>query len=224
MRAGKRFPLIVFRLTISLFVFFGFLMIGSAQTKHTPAESFILSKVKAGEYADLEAKFPISSDRIIRGDFLAKLITDSQPRMKVSPNGVFINGAVIDTPLIIPVARIHYEVQLMRCRFEGEADFSKVHFLEALGLSESEFDQFANFRYTEIASNLEADKAIFKGPISLSSAKVGGRAFFRDATFESSAEFTYADIGVLFDVSGGNFQISHEERCFWQRRNSEWRF
>jgi hypothetical protein len=88
-----------------------------------PAEKWIVTRVTAGEEADLSQQLPADKDRNLGAHFLEALLTGTLPGVKVHRHGVRIIGAIIDEPIDLENAQVPCEVWLNHCQFNKNVTF-----------------------------------------------------------------------------------------------------
>lgn len=157
----------------------------------TPVEQFVLRELKAGREADLlSASF---SDRVLRHEFVERLITGGFPDSEIQRRGVSIVHAIFKEPLEVSSTTVPFRVWLKSCEFEGGIDFSYTTFVRDLSFESSHFGEPAS--EAAGASDNHAVQAFFAGM------KVEGTAMFSNTAFYVPVDFTYAEFGtdLVFD-------------------------
>jgi uncharacterized protein YjbI with pentapeptide repeats len=159
----------------------------------TPAETWVLAKVVAGQVADLQEAFgPEEGPRRLRAPFVAALLTNTLPGVKVHRSGLYIVNAVVTEPLSLEFAEVPHAVFLVSCRFQDPANFSGAIFKKSLALKQ----------------------AHFTGPVNSYRLKVEVDAFFGGTVFQGSVNFGGADVGGTFTLSGARFADREQEANF----------
>ena len=140
----------------------------------TVAEKYILDQVAAGKVADLSTTFPEEEARVIRGVFLEELLSGSRKDYIIHRNGVLIEGAIVRDLIDLRNAEIIHDTQLVRCRFDRGANFSRSIFAEGLSLVESSFQDAVNFSEMKVSRGFNLHNAVFNGSANLEQLEVTG--------------------------------------------------
>jgi len=184
--------------------------------KESEAEAYVLEKLQKGEHADLEGKFPKDrfpeSKRELSAFFIKSLLTNRDAKLKIDPQGIWIQHAVITGSLNLESQDISYDVVLRGCMFAGNINFFGSNFARGLELSDCTFKGDANFYGTTIRQDFLIYKSKFESAnITLfDRAQVGGLFVADDCTFDSS-DVSFNDARV-----DGRFSA---KRCIF---NSKW--
>ena len=154
------------------------------------AEKFIWKKVAAGEVADLKQAF--GDKQQIRAKFLENLLTGGYKDFKVHRHGVTIWNATIIGPLDLTNADIPCDVELMKCEFEGDVNFSKSRFKKDLSLINCQFDGKAYFSRMDVEKGayIWGIKSIFKQDVKFDRITIGESINMESTTFEGAADFS----------------------------------
>ena len=157
----------------------------------TPAEEFVLRELKAGREANLSKVEP--KHRVLRHEFVEKLITGGYPDPEIQRRGVSIVYAVLKEPLEVSSTAVPFRVWLKFCEFERGIDFSYTRFARDLSFEGSRFGQSS--AGPEAASGNQDVQAFFVGM------KTEGTATFSQTSFFAPVDFTYAEFGteLVFD-------------------------
>jgi len=199
-------------------------------TTSTPAEKWVIAQARAGKLANLERKFPVVSDRVLRASFLEDLLTDSIPGVTVHRRGVRIAHAIVSGPLDLTNAEVIHETWLDDCEFPDAVDLGHAHFHKLLSLTGSRFKGDVNFngakidnaffirnarfagpvdfRLAQIAATVEADRSQFADVtegVTFNSMKIGYTAFFRDARFAGPVDFQHAQFALNLEGARAQF-------------------
>ena len=194
----------------------------------TAGERFVLAQLAAGKSADLKGQFGEGTNSALRGAFLEALL--SQPGTNVHRNGISIEHAIVPDAVNLRNTTVRYEVNLVECRFQAEADFSKSVFENSLSLTGSTFQGPVNFSAMKIGRAIMFDQTSFWGEVNASqmevagllnareshfnsrtgvvdftSLKVTGDAFFTHATFAGPVTFQYAHFAENWRCEGSAF-------------------
>ncbi len=192
-----------------------------------------MKKVSAGQVADLKQQFPDDADRVIRANFLEKLLTASLRDIVVDRRGVRIVNGVLIEPLDLENAEIPHHIALENFRFEHKVNFSKSFFRKSASFSGSSFKSRADFTAMKVGDLILFQKVTFAGATSFVSAdignhfvaggiqftdpsqeadftlmKVGGMAVFPDAIFAGPTTFLGVETRGHFIASGAKFRNS----------------
>ncbi|MCL4501200.1 MAG: pentapeptide repeat-containing protein, partial [Deltaproteobacteria bacterium] len=128
----------------------------------TRQEQYVLRQVAAGEIADLKKAFgEAEADRRLRGRFLEELLSGELPGIKISPQGIVINNAIVEGPINLPGVEINFPIELNDCIFREPVEFRDARFANNLSLAGSHFLQRADFDRIKVAVNLFCMKAVF---------------------------------------------------------------
>lgn len=235
-------------LTIRTLLFSGLLLVtGSAangpcraaipQAK-SDAELYVLEQVKNFQPADLNEKFPSSSEaqRRLRGEFLKELLTNRDPG---DTPVISISHAVIVDRVDLAGAEIEYGVFLNDCVFENLLEFNGTHFTKSLHIINTErvrspgillnaaiidqnfmavnchFDK-AEFVGMRVGGDVLLEETFFSGPqTSFSGATVGGSVLADHCRFEFiRLDFRSLRVGGRFSlqdaVFSGAFPLQQE--------------
>jgi uncharacterized protein YjbI with pentapeptide repeats len=205
----------------------------------SPAENWVLERVKAGEVADLEERFPDEEARELSADFIQELLAGKLKDVPIHRHGVRIKHARITETLDLVNAEVPDDVWLEHCQFDSRVDLSMSHFRRVLSFRHSRFREAdfigmevryalfentvfegaADFRYTQIGGNFQANEARFnsaKAEAAFDNMTVGGTAKFEWAVFEGPADFSYAQIGGNFEAN--NMQFTNREKAAYFHR------
>jgi hypothetical protein len=179
----------------------------------TPTEKWVVARVTAGQPANLNdalnadrtKKFPQEEDRKLSAHFLQDLLTGELPGFKPHRNGVRITGAIIDEAIDLTSAQIPCEVWLGSCQFNENVTLARANFTGGLSFASSSFKSFK--------------AAQFHGM------KVGGDAYFVDASFDGIADFAWADIASNFKAQGAKFWNTGAAggRGYWRKDAADFR-
>jgi hypothetical protein len=170
------------------------------------------------------------TERVIRSDRLKWLCTDPAASVLVSPRGISIIGARIDSVLNLQWARVTCPLQMRRCAFTGKLILERSHLrslnlqatfvkdLAAAGLNVDESVTMSDGFKAEgkveimnatIGGNFECDAGQFIGAegiaLDASSAKIGSNVSLGQARFEGEVDFSGATISGIFACDGGQF-------------------
>jgi hypothetical protein len=204
--SSTRLHLSVLKLAALLTIICSSHSVGLAKGEFNSTERWVVSKVRAGEIADLKTEFRDEARRKISSSFLVELMTNTVKGFSVPQSGISIIGAVLPDPVTIAqTIKIPFQVKLFDCQFQNEVTINAVHFLERLVITKSVFDKRANFSELDVTGNLVANEVSFKGPVSFNGAKIGGAAHLEGATFDGPTDFISASIGIAFIASGASF-------------------
>lgn len=191
------------------------------------AEGWVRLQVAAGEIADLAARFPNETDRILGAEFVAELMTTPIKGAKASRNGVQIKSAVITGELDLSNAVIAYDTSFKDCCFRNEVYCRKSRFERSLSLSGSDFRSEVDFTSAEIAGGFLADETQFASPdqeANFEKVKTVGDFVIRNAVFAGKALFTKADVSGDFNAGGAKFTSATEEAIFDSVKVKEYAF
>ena len=157
----------------------------------TPAEEFVLRELKAGREANLSGAKP--RDRVLRHEFVEKLITGGYPDPEIQRRGISIIYATLKEPLEVSSTAVPFRVWLKFCEFERGIDFSYTRFSRDLSFEGSRFG--TSSAGSEVASDNQEVQAFFAGMTT------AGTATFSQTSFFVPVDFTYAEFGtdVVFD-------------------------
>ena len=150
----------------------------------TAAEKYVFAQVLAGKPADLEAKFPEGTNRVLRAAFLEALLT--QNSTNIHRNGFVIAHAVVPDALDLRNAEVRYEISLTQCRFEGDVDFTKCVFEKGFSVAGSSFARSARFYASRMKSVGNFDQASFDADVSAAQMEVIGVLSAQGARFNSA--------------------------------------
>jgi hypothetical protein len=170
------------------------------------------------------------TERVIRSDRLKWLCTDPAASELVSPRGISIIGARIDSVLNLQWARVTYPLQMRRCAFTEKLILEGSHLcslnlqatfvkdLAAAGLNVDESvtmnDGFkaegkVEIMNATIGGNFECDAGQFTGAEGIAldarSAKIGSNVSLGQARLDGGVDFSGATIGGIFQCDGAQF-------------------
>ncbi len=197
----------------------------------TRQEQFVLKQVKAGEIADLKQEFgEAEADRRLRARFLEELLRGELPGVKIHPQGIVINNAIVEGAINLPGAKIDCYVGLNDCIFRESVGFRDAQFGNNLSLVGSHFLQRADFDRIKVAVNVFCMRAVFSGAANFGGASIarqfsaigakflckdhranfnhlaGGQSVhFNGAEFHGSVDFEAAEIRGHFVINGAKF-------------------
>ena len=180
------------------------------------AEQFVISRVAAGELADLD-ELPNTADRVLSSEFLADLLSNSTKGAKIHRHGVLIAHATFPEDLDLLNADIPFNVQLSDCHFLADVELSQSHFKKNLILDGSSFDGIVNFIDAAVDGNLDLSKTKFPNPegeADLNGLRVGGKLDLHGAVFAGNALFIRDQIGGNIDARGTRFTNPGNEISF----------
>jgi uncharacterized protein YjbI with pentapeptide repeats len=192
------------------------------------AENYVLEQVEKGKVANLQERFP-EEERILKAQFLKRLITEQLPDLRVTKNGIIIYGARIKEKLVLRDAKIPFPVWLVSCIFDKDIDFIKTTFLERAdfsgaefsgeaSFSEAKFSGEANFSVAEFSGEASFFNAEFPGEADFSRAKFSGKADFFGAEFSGRTNFHRAKFSEMADFVIAKFS---GKAYFWNAKFSE---
>ena len=169
------------------------------------AEAWVLQRVTAGQEADLKARFATEGDRVLTADFVKRLLT--QPRSAARPPalGVVISDATVRGRLDLRNEDIAPDTRFLRCRFEDDVVLVQTRFQRTVKLDHTHFLKYADFRYLEIAGNLEALGAEFQDA-QFERVRVGGDLLLHDAVFHGAATLDDVLVGGALRAPGAQFR------------------
>jgi hypothetical protein len=156
-----------------------------------PAEKFVTNCLCNGKAADLNQFAGQGGSVVIRGDFVADLVSKSP----ISPHGMRIRNAVITNALNLANLEVGNRIALENCRFldrvnlssavfrkdlsfagstfSGPVSFNEAHIAGQLTLSNAVFLVKANLNHLQIDGDLEASAVWFGGPTTMRGSSVG---------------------------------------------------
>jgi len=174
------------------------------------AECYVVEQLKMGADVSLEAKFPVasfpSSKRELRGSFVAALLTDGVPDLKIDPHGIVIVGAVITGMLDLRGKEIPYDVSVHGWTFNGSVELGNSHFAKGLALIDSKFNGgIVTFDGATIALDFNAGLSTFASNASFKGMRTGGDFIIKGSTFEDGAMFNSVRVGGSFSADGSKF-------------------
>lgn len=157
----------------------------------TLPEQLVLRELKAGREADLRSVSP--EDRVLKPEFVERLVTGGFPDAEIRRRGVSIIHAVFKQPLEVSSTSVPFRVWLKGCEFERGIDFSYTRFARDLSFEGSRFGKPSS-RVNDAPGDHDI-QAFFAGM------KVEGTASFARTAFYIPADFTYAEFGtdLIFD-------------------------
>ena len=79
---------------------------------------YVLEQVEKGEEVDFKKKFSKDEDRVLRAEFLERLLTGSLPWIKITKEGVEIRYARLRESLILKGETIPFPISLYGCIFQ----------------------------------------------------------------------------------------------------------
>jgi uncharacterized protein YjbI with pentapeptide repeats len=197
----------------------------------SPAETWVLEKVGAGQVADFKEKFGATeAPRELRASFLEALLTDGIPNFKVHRSGIYLVNAIITHPFSLAFATVPHAVFLVGCSFQGPVDFSGCEFKKSLSLPQAVFAQPVNFYKVKVGLDASLRDAVFAGPVSFGGASIDGQFVLaktrfadkvheanfnggvvgqsislKDAVFEGPVDFSGVRVGGEFNAAGAHF-------------------
>jgi hypothetical protein len=158
---------------------------GAVQAR-TSQEKWVLQQVKAGEGADLKARFGENEEgRRLSARFLEDLLTGS---FKMHRRGIRIANAIIAEPIDIENGQISHFVCFFYCIFKEAVNFRYARFERYLLLSGCEFGRETDFHQMEVILNLFCRDTVFKGPVDFGGAYIGGHFAAENARFLNEKE------------------------------------
>lgn len=140
----------------------------------------------------------------LRPEFLARLLTNRFPNLKVHYHGISIRNAIIKGTLDIRSAEIPYDVKFQYCKFQ-KINFWDSHFKKNLNITYSTIDEKATFRGMKVDKNAHFKESIFMGEeVSFNLVKI-----FEESSFEG-VHFDNIKKGIHFDglEVGKNFYFN----------------
>ena len=151
------------------------------------AEEFVMTKVQAGENADL---CHISNNEL-RSAFLQTLLTETPITGNAAKSGIRIRHATVTGQLNLANSDIIHALTLEECVFKDGVDFSNTSFRQALVLTGCTFCNSAIFSLMKAESRAVFDDTTFRGPVS-----------FDHATF-------------AYDLSMDRTTFTHQSETVW---------
>ncbi len=172
----------------------------------TSTEQFVLSRLAAGELADLSGP---ASRREMSSQFLQKLLTGQFK--SVHWKGVQIGHAIFPESLDLTWADVPYNVSLAYCQFQQPVKFRFTRFAKGLDLYGDTFQSSVDFVNMYVAGDLDARTVQFqdKGEASFAGL-VAHNAYFDDAVFEGAADFTSSEFKGEFRAERAQFMSRGE--------------
>jgi hypothetical protein len=171
-----------------------------AQEAASPAETWVLSKLIAGEIADLADPYPDASDRVISVKFLETLLAAGTP---VHRNGVRLRNAVFDDEVTLRNRDIPFSLWLDTSTFNGGADFSGVHLRSGLSIDGSVFT-YGYFTGMDVDSYLTMESTQFTGEALFNWVTVRDSMYANSLKTASMLDLNNARIGRDLDLSGSS--------------------
>jgi hypothetical protein len=190
------------------------------------AEEFVMTKVRAGENADLS----LMQDNELRSDFLENLLIETPLTGNAAKSGIQIRNAIVTGQLNLANSNIIYALTLQDCVFKDGVDFSNALFRQALVLTGCTFCNSAIFSLMKAESRAVFDDTTFHGPVSFDHAtfaydlsmdrttfshryetvwlnfiRVTDNVLMLNATFNAGANFSDGDISKEIVMSGARF-------------------
>jgi hypothetical protein len=166
-------------------------------TSLTPAEQFVLGKIRNGAEADL-AKFSANpKNRELRPEFLEKLFAGG---FKSSDQTVKIENAILNDALNIS-ENIPVAVWMTDCQFKSGVDFSDAKFMNGLSFEGSTFGSPPSYSQSPVLEPSDAE-ALFIGM------RVNGSLVFNRVKFYLPLDLTYAQIAGQFLFDDVEFQAA----------------
>jgi hypothetical protein len=152
----------------------------------SPAESFVLDKFKVGQKADFTDSTdpngwkPQNPDepRVIRAACLKQVLSGSAEGVKFGPEGLILQGAVVDGPLLLSNEKIPYSVSLISCTFNGLVSFINVTIKGNFNISNS-VERFS----AHCEGKDKSTGSVFKDQFLLINATVEGDIYARNSVF-----------------------------------------
>jgi hypothetical protein len=153
----------------------------------SPAESFVLDKFKVGQKADFTDSTdpngwkPQNPDepRVIRAACLKQVLSGSAEGVKFGPEGLILQGAVVDGPLLLSNEKIPYSVSLISCTFNCLVSFINVTIKGNFNISNS-VERFS----AHCEGKDKSKGSVFKDQFLLINATVEGDIYARNSVFE----------------------------------------
>ncbi len=148
---------------------------GSDFGQLSASERWIVQKLAAGEVADLKEQFGEDEQRRqVRAGFLAKLLTERFPKLRIPYQGVRISQAIVTGPLDLENAEVDHWLELLDCRFLGEINLRDCSFKKGLTLSRSLFTRKVEMQRMRVALSVNFSESVFQGPLDLWRAQISG--------------------------------------------------
>jgi uncharacterized protein YjbI with pentapeptide repeats len=207
--------------------------------KPTVGEKHLMEQVTAGKVADLGRAFADETNRVVRAAFLEELLMGARTDCDIHRNGVIIEGIVVREPVDLRNVKIPHDVRLANCRFEGEVNFSKSEFENALSLEGSTFAAPASFYAMKVSRGVLLNGTVFRSradftqaqiagsllaggvqfmhpelPADFVSLRVGGAAHFTNALFAGPANFQYSHTTEALRFDDAKFSSTAALACF----------
>jgi hypothetical protein len=168
----------------------------------SPAEEFVLEKLRAGTEADLAKFSPLPKDRILRHQFVENLITGRIKEAEIQLRGVAIRNAIFKEAVEVSGMAVPARVWLQFCEFQGGLDFSYTRFGRDLSLRGSQFGQ-APSNSAPAADTDDGDNEDQGAEAFLAGMRVEEKAVFSSTVSYVPVDFTYAEFSAdveFYDV------------------------
>jgi hypothetical protein len=178
----------------------------------TPAEHYVLARLREGEVADLNEFAASEQDRILSGSFITDLLTTASERYRLPAHGVQILNARVQGDIDLENQEIPYDVKLLSCTFEDFVDATRAHFQKGLTIDGSHFNGSVDFSSVVFVYDLMASDTEFRNikkdsdpngtaGAFFSGISTGGYLYLVRARFEQRADFSSARIerGLVAD-------------------------
>ena len=167
------------------------------------AESYILEHVPTGEEIHLEDEFQDECDRVVRAEFLQKLITGEI--IQIPQQGIRLSGIIVNEPFYVEYSDIPYEVWLDSSIFNDEVSLYSSHFYKNLTFYEGQFEKDITFDLVTVDKTLQLDIATFNGSASFYQVEIGKDITLSESTFNGTVSFDQAKIGNDMMLGNGTF-------------------
>jgi len=179
------------------------------------ADRWVEKKVRAGEVADLQQRFPDQADRVLSASFLIKLLTIPPRDSGIRRPRLVIKNAVVIEPIDLQLAEIPYQTSLVACDFKEEVDVRSSHFQKSLGLMSSSFTQ-VKFSSIKVEGVLDATDAKFTSVDDTTTfhGMDARQANFQNALFNGRVDFANVTIGRGFILDAARFTNPDQEVSF----------
>ena len=163
----------------------------------TDAEHSLIAACRAGENCILgDGKRPDtqSTDRLIRAELLALLITGGTEHCGLHPKGVWLEGAWITGTLDLQFMKAIGQTMLVRCHFTFTPNLTHSH-LNVLSFGGSHLPGLIA-PYCEIDGGLFLDGLVATDTVHLAGAKIGGQLDCTEAKFDVAKGYALHAEGV----------------------------
>jgi len=171
---------------------------GHAKPSTIETQNYILSQVNKGEKVNLLDRFEKEEDRVVKAEFLYRLIAGEIESVMITKYGVQIIGAIIINPLDLELIEIPFILYFKNCTFQDRLSFSHSGFTDHCLFSNVTFLGDVAFVNTTFSKRLILESSTFHENADFSAAK-----------FKTLTRFTYTKFLGGSPHKSSDFSLAH---------------